>query len=112
MNLPAIRRLPAGEARLEHGLGVGARAAGNRRIDDLNARVLLLIDVEHGVEPFLLAAVGPPAEDLEFAAGCSRRCGGGLSHSGWRGGCWRGGGLSHSGWRGSRWRGGGLSHSG
>src|SRR6266545_8183747 len=79
MDLPAIRRLPAGEARLEHGLGVGSRAACNRRIDDLDARVLLFIDVEHGVEPFLLAAVGPPAEYLELAAGCT--------------GCWRGGGF-------------------
>src|SRR5204862_5450350 len=80
---------PTGEACLQHGLGVGSRAARNCCIDDLDARVLLLIDVKHSVETLLLAAVRPPAEDLELvAAGCS--CCGRSGGRGDGGGCSRG----------------------
>jgi hypothetical protein len=94
MQLERVGRIAADQARGEHGLGVGARAAGHRGVDDFHARVRGTIDFEHGVQPVGFAAGRPPREDFKFLLrrrGLSG--GGGLGGSRGRGrGCTAAGG--------------------
>ena len=50
------------------GLGVGAGPAGDRRVDDLDAGVLLGEEVEQRLLALRVAAARPPGEELELGA--------------------------------------------
>src|SRR5262249_49362160 len=66
VDLEGVRRVAAHHPGLQHGLGVLAGAAGDGGVDDLQARLLPLGDLEEPEEPGRLAAGGPPREDLEL----------------------------------------------
>src|SRR5690606_32089943 len=74
--LPAVGRIAALEAGLQRGLRVRARAAGDRRVDDLDVRRGGRESIEQLFEAGGLGAGGPPGEDLELvftALGCCWR---------------------------------------
>src|SRR5690606_41441493 len=62
------------EASLQEVLRRGTGAAGDRTVDELDVGVLLVEDLDEGVEAELLEARGPPREDLDLLlAGGGRR---------------------------------------
>src|SRR4051794_26992425 len=69
MYLERVGRVVAFHAGLEHCLGLVATAARYRRVDQLYLGVERLVHIEQVVLAVGLAARGPPAEELELAAG-------------------------------------------
>src|SRR5262249_39728005 len=66
VDLEGVRRVAAQHPGLQDGLGVLAGAAGDGGVDDLQAGLLPLGDLEEPEEPRRLAPGGPPREDLEL----------------------------------------------
>src|SRR5690606_8996204 len=66
--LERVRRVVGLEAGLQEVLRGRAGAAGDRAVDELDVRVLLVEDLDERVEAELLRARGPPGEDLDLVA--------------------------------------------
>ncbi len=67
MELESVGWVAAEEASGQHGLEVGAGAAGHGGVHDLDFRVFLFVDAEHAGQALGLAAGCPPASDNQLS---------------------------------------------
>ena len=74
VRLEEIGRLVVEHAGLEDGLGIRARPAGDRLVDDLPLWILRVELIDQLVEPGSFATGGPPREDLDLRGAGARAC--------------------------------------
>jgi len=60
MTLPGIRGIASGESGGEDSLGVGTGAASHCCVDELDVRILLVPDGDHGFQTSSLTTTRPP----------------------------------------------------
>lgn len=65
VHLKRVRWVVSDHPGIEDGLGIAPGAPGDCSVDNLYGRILLVIDIEEGLEGLGLATGSPPGEDLE-----------------------------------------------
>src|SRR6478736_10460773 len=70
MALPSVRRLPTREASLQDRSRRRTTTPRHRGVNNFNARIALLINIEQGIQRSGLASGRPPGKNFQFVLVC------------------------------------------